>query len=141
MRGDGSSAKPLRTLSAALASSGAGVQVHVRAGVYRESVTLTQGGQPGDPQQRVMIVADPRSNSVLLRSDNPGRAAFDNDVVGKSPAALKSLWTQNVFTGKAVPPKKLGSDDEVKKAVAATKGAVGYIKAGSADDTVKVITH
>jgi len=37
--------------------------------------TATQGGQPGDPQQRVMIVADPRSNSVLLRADNPGRAA------------------------------------------------------------------
>ena len=35
----------------------------------------TQGGTPGDTQQRVMIVADPRSNSVLLRSDNPGRAA------------------------------------------------------------------
>ncbi len=37
--------------------------------------TATQGAQPGDAQQRVMIVADPRSNSVLLRSDNPGRAA------------------------------------------------------------------
>jgi len=35
----------------------------------------TQGGQPGDAQQRVLIVADPRSNSVLLRSENPGRAA------------------------------------------------------------------
>ena len=37
--------------------------------------TATQGAQPGDAQQRVMIVADPRSNSVLVRSDNPGRAA------------------------------------------------------------------
>ncbi len=37
--------------------------------------TATQGGQPGDAQQRVIIVADPRSNSVLLRSENPGRAA------------------------------------------------------------------
>ena len=37
--------------------------------------TATQGGTPGDAQQRVLIVADPRSNSVLLRSDNPGRAA------------------------------------------------------------------
>ena len=37
--------------------------------------TATQARQPGDAQQRVMIVADPRSNSVLLRSDNPGRAA------------------------------------------------------------------
>lgn len=33
------------------------------------------GGPPGDAQQRVTVVADARSNSVLLRSDNPGRAA------------------------------------------------------------------
>ena len=37
--------------------------------------TATQGGTPGDTQQRLTIVADPRSNSVLMRSDNPGRAA------------------------------------------------------------------
>ncbi|MEO8346099.1 MAG: type II secretion system secretin GspD [Betaproteobacteria bacterium] len=37
--------------------------------------TATQGGTPGDAQQRVMIVADPRSNSVILRTENPGRAA------------------------------------------------------------------
>ena len=42
--------------------------------------TATQGGQPGDAQQRIMIVADPRSNSVLLRSDNPGsRGAHQGD--------------------------------------------------------------
>ncbi len=35
----------------------------------------TQGGQPGDAQQRVTLVADPRSNSVMLRSDNQARAA------------------------------------------------------------------
>jgi general secretion pathway protein D len=36
------------------------------------------GGAPGaapDPQQRVTVVADPRSNSVLVRSDNPSRLA------------------------------------------------------------------
>ncbi|MFO1323180.1 MAG: type II secretion system secretin GspD [Burkholderiales bacterium] len=32
------------------------------------------GSSPGDGQQRVTIVADPRSNSVMLRSDNPARA-------------------------------------------------------------------
>jgi general secretion pathway protein D len=30
--------------------------------------------QPGDGQ-RVLLVADPRSNSILIRADNPGRAA------------------------------------------------------------------
>ena len=78
-------------------------------------------------------------SAIDLTDDNPGRASFANDFVGKSPAALKSLWTQNVFTGKAVPPKAMASDDDVKKAVAANKGAIGYIKAASADDTVKVV--
>jgi len=32
-------------------------------------------GQPADTQQRVTLVADPRSNSILLRSENPARAA------------------------------------------------------------------
>ena len=32
-------------------------------------------GRPPKPQQRVTIVADPRSNSVMLRSDNSARAA------------------------------------------------------------------
>jgi general secretion pathway protein D len=39
-----------------------------------ESATAAPG-QPADAQQRVTLVADPRSNSVLLRSENSGRAA------------------------------------------------------------------
>ena len=61
--------------------------------------------------------------------------------MGKNLSNMKALWAQNVFTGKAVPPKKLGTDEEVKKSVAANKGAIGYIKASSADDTVKVVAH
>lgn len=72
-----------------------------------------------------------------LPEDNPERAAFDSDVVGKSQPGLKSLWAQNVFTGKALPPKTAASDDDVKKAVAANKNAIGYVKASSVDDTVK----
>lgn len=32
-------------------------------------------GQAGDAQQRVALIADGRSNSILVRSDNPGRVA------------------------------------------------------------------
>ena len=78
-------------------------------------------------------------SAIDLSDDNPGRASFANDFIGKSPGSLKSLWTQNVFTGKAVPPKVVPSDDEVKKTVAANKGAIGYIKASAADDSVKVV--
>ncbi len=33
------------------------------------------GGVPVDASQRVSLVADPRSNSILVRSENPGRSA------------------------------------------------------------------
>ena len=82
----------------------------------------------------------PNGGSVVpydLPQDKPLRAAFDNEVVGKSPGSLKSLWTQNVFTGKALPPKSAPTDEDVRKAVAANKNAIGYVKAGSVDDTVK----
>jgi general secretion pathway protein D len=40
-----------------------------------EAGTAAAAGQAAEVQQRVTIVADPRSNSVLLRSDNSARAA------------------------------------------------------------------
>lgn len=76
-----------------------------------------------------------------LPEDNASRAGFDADIVGKSQGALKSLWAQNVFTGKALPPKSAASDEDVKKAVAANKNAIGYIQPGSADDSVKVVVR
>jgi ABC-type phosphate transport system substrate-binding protein len=74
-----------------------------------------------------------------LPDDNPERAGFASQVVGRTPANMKALWAQNLFAGKAIPPKQYGSDDAVKKAVAANKNAIGYIKASSADDSVKVV--
>jgi len=75
---------------------------------------------------------------IDLPEDNPVRASFCTEVLGKSVANLKALWAQMVFSGKALPPKTAASDDEVKKLVSANKGAIGYIKASSADDSVKV---
>jgi general secretion pathway protein D len=38
-------------------------------------VEAPAGGAAADAQQRIVLVADPRSNSILVRSDNPGRTA------------------------------------------------------------------
>jgi ABC-type phosphate transport system substrate-binding protein len=84
----------------------------------------------------------PNGDSVAaydLPDENAARVAFDQEVAGKSVSQMKALWGQLIFSGKAVPPKKMESDDEVKKAVAANKGAVGYVSASSADGSVKVI--
>jgi len=74
-----------------------------------------------------------------LPDENPVRASFSNEVLGKSVSNMKALWAQNVFSGKAVPPKQLGSDDDVKKFVSANKGGIGYIKPSSLDDSVKAV--
>lgn len=84
----------------------------------------------------------PNGDSVVaydLPDENTARVAFDQEVAGKSVSQMKALWGQLIFSGKAVPPKKMESDDEVKKAVAANKGAVGYVSASSADGSVKAI--
>jgi len=73
-----------------------------------------------------------------LSSDSPTRAAFDKEVLGKSAQQLKDIWAQNSLSGKAIPPKDVASDEEMKKAVSSSRIAIGYIKASSVDDTVKV---
>ncbi|MEI7447330.1 MAG: substrate-binding domain-containing protein [Burkholderiales bacterium] len=71
--------------------------------------------------------------------DNQLRGIFYTTVVGRSPAQAKAAWAQLTFSGKATPPKVVDGDAEVKRAVAANKNAVGYIKATSVDDSVKVL--
>lgn len=73
-----------------------------------------------------------------LPEDNAARTAFSTDVLGKTVANVKSFWAQLVFSGKALPPKMLASDDDVKKFVSANKGAIGYIRTSAVDDSVKV---
>jgi ABC-type phosphate transport system substrate-binding protein len=76
---------------------------------------------------------------IDLPEDNPVRASFSTDVLGKSVGNVKAVWAQLVFSGRALPPKQASSDDEVKKLVAANKNAVGYVKASSLDDSVKAV--
>ncbi|WP_411834779.1 phosphate ABC transporter substrate-binding protein [Pseudoxanthomonas mexicana] len=67
------------------------------------------------------------------------RNEFYSKVTGKDAAQMKAYWSQLMFTGKAQRPKKVAGDDAVKKAVAASPGAIGYINAGAVDGSVKVV--
>ena len=40
-----------------------------------DAATAGAAGAPPDAQQRVAVIADPRSNAILVRADNPGRVA------------------------------------------------------------------
>jgi ABC-type phosphate transport system substrate-binding protein len=71
--------------------------------------------------------------------DSPARAEFYAAVIGKSAAAMKAIWAQNIFSGRGLPPKLANPDVEMKKLVSANKNAIGYIKASSVDDSVRVV--
>ncbi|MDR0250563.1 MAG: type II secretion system secretin GspD [Burkholderiales bacterium] len=51
--------------------------------LFVEGATANTGTPGGDTMQRVALVADPRSNSVLIRSDNPGRAERVREFIEK----------------------------------------------------------
>lgn len=74
-----------------------------------------------------------------LPENSPTRESFSNDIVGESESRLKFAWAQLMFSGAAVPPKVVESDEAVKKYVSDNKNAIGYIKASSLDDSVKVV--
>ncbi len=58
-------------------------------------------GAPVDATQRVVMVADPRSNAVLIRSDNPARAArarqvvLDLDTPGRAGGNMFIVYLKN----------------------------------------------
>lgn len=70
---------------------------------------------------------------------SPARDEFYTKAAGKNSAQMKSLWSRLTFSGAAQPPKVVAGPAEVKKAVAETAGAIGYIDKGAVDATVKVL--
>ena len=81
----------------------------------------------GDP---VIPVNKPIDDSV--------RSLFEQNILNKSAAQLKSYWSKLVFTGKAVPPRESETDEDVLKAIRKDPRAIGYIDEANLDETVRV---
>jgi ABC-type phosphate transport system substrate-binding protein len=71
--------------------------------------------------------------------NSPVRNEFYSNVIGKSPAQIKSHWSKIVFTGRGNPPKDVLNDTEVKQAVKNDSGIIGYIDKQSTDERVRVL--
>ncbi len=72
-------------------------------------------------------------------ADPAVRAAFAEQVHRRSLNAVRSYWTQLIFSGRDVPPLERAGDAEVVAYVRATRGAVGYVSAGAEAAGVKVL--
>jgi len=66
--------------------------------------------------------------------------AFLKKFIGRSDDELQKYYLALVFTGRGSMPKALASDEEVVAYVAKTRGAIGYVSAGTDAPGVKVLT-
>jgi ABC-type phosphate transport system substrate-binding protein len=74
-----------------------------------------------------------------LSEENELRGQFSTQVLNRSVANMRAIWSQNIFTGKGFPPKVVSLDTEMKRLVATNRNAVGYIRTSQLDASVKVI--
>jgi len=77
---------------------------------------------------------------VDLGSDSPVRRRFSEDVLNRSVSAVKSYWQQMIFSGRAIPPPELETDEEVVRYVSKHAGAIGYVSGAGDLPGVKVVT-
>ena len=76
---------------------------------------------------------------IDLGSGAPAREKFGEQILRKTPAQLKTYWSQQIFSGKAVPPPEAASTADVVAYVLANPGAVGYVPLDAAVGKAKVL--
>ncbi|MDR1708844.1 MAG: hypothetical protein LBS70_03905, partial [Candidatus Accumulibacter sp.] len=64
---------------------------------------------------------------IDLGADSPENARFYRALVNRGPEQMQAYWSRLVFSGKATPPAKAASWQDVIQAVAANPHAIGYV--------------
>lgn len=125
-------------LLAALGASGAA-----------ETVVIVNPGNPVASLSREQVVDIymgrqlnfPNGSSALpidLPPDTAQRAGFYQRLVGRSVAQINAYWARLLFTGRATPPRVLGSVAAVLKSVRENRDAIAYVSSDDLDGKVKV---
>ena len=77
---------------------------------------------------------------IMLDAGRPERDAALRGIYKMAEAEYTDFFVSATFTGAvAAAPKSFPTPAAVKKYVATTPGAMGYIRASDADDTVKIL--
>lgn len=76
---------------------------------------------------------------VDMLDSHPDRARFYAALLGKELSEINAYWSRQVFSGRAQPPAKVGSPEEVLKWVTSHPGGIGFIELSKADARVRVV--
>jgi ABC-type phosphate transport system substrate-binding protein len=143
--------KTRRTLLSALILAGTlGLWVHRSAAGGESIVVIVNKNNPASslgvselrPVFQTTKTSWSRGGDAIpfnLPFDNGLRQEFDRAVLGLEPERVARYWQDRKIRGGARAPKQLPSVSAVLAAVAANPGAVGYVNAGDANGTVKVV--
>ena len=82
-----------------------------------------------------------KANPINLPISNVHRRDFDEVVLGMSPDDVSKYWIDRKIRGNGRPPRSVPSPPAVVAVVAADRGAVGYVPAGTSADRVKVVAR
>jgi ABC-type phosphate transport system substrate-binding protein len=74
-----------------------------------------------------------------LPESAPLRGEFYKKIAGRDAAQLKAMWARLIFTGKAQPPKQVGSSAEAVQQVAGNDRAIAYVDKSAVDASVKAV--
>jgi len=76
---------------------------------------------------------------VDMSDAHPDRARFYNALLGKDLSEVIAYWSRQVFSGRAQPPARVASPEEVIKYVASHPGGIGFVELSKADARVRVV--
>jgi hypothetical protein len=81
-----------------------------------------------------------RVTVLMLAQGLPERAVVLREIYKLPEEQFDQYFVQAAFAGKvSAPPKEIASAAQMKQAVAANPGAIGYVKKEDVDGTVKVV--
>ena len=73
--------------------------------------------------------------------DNPLRRTFDSAVLGLAPAEVARFWIDQRIRGYGHPPRQVADPAIVVRLIANLKGSIGYVPAGTADKSVRIVAR
>jgi hypothetical protein len=77
---------------------------------------------------RVREWSDGAPIHVFVLSDGSRlHAAFSREALGTYPYVLRGIWDRLVFTGTGAAPTSVADEEQMRRRVRATPGAIGYV--------------
>lgn len=74
-----------------------------------------------------------------LRDDHDARLRFHAEIAGMSEHKLRAHWAAMVLTGRARPPQRMGSIEELKERLKADAQAIAYVRREHLDGSLKQV--